>query len=103
VIDTPHDTSELPTMPFHLSIPLPGPFSYSRRIGGRRRRRSSGSSGGSNGQATYWLLIGWWLVPSYLILKWTVIGTIWLFVYAVSAARGNLRPPRIEGGRIRSA
>lgn len=27
-------------MPFRLYIPLPGPFSYSRQIGGRRRRRS---------------------------------------------------------------
>jgi hypothetical protein len=87
-------------VPFHLSIPLPGPFSYSRRIGGRRRGRS-GSGGG--GQAMYWLLIGWWLIPTWLLMKWTVIGTIWLCVYAVSAARGNLRPPRIEGGRIRSA
>jgi hypothetical protein len=26
-------------MPFYLRIPLPGPFGYSARIGGRKRRR----------------------------------------------------------------
>lgn len=63
-------------MPFHLHIPLPGPFSYSTRIGGRRR-------GNSNGGVLFWLFIGWWLVPPWLIMKWTIMGPIvlgkWIF------------------------
>jgi hypothetical protein len=83
-------------VPFHLNIPLPGPFSYSARLGGRRRRRG----GGSASTGLYWLVIGWWLVPLWLLMKWTVLGTIWLFVYAYSMVRGNFRPPRIANGRI---
>lgn len=31
-------------MPLFFHVPLPGPFSYSKRIGGRRRRRPTGGS-----------------------------------------------------------
>jgi hypothetical protein len=44
-----------------------------------------------------------WITPTWLVMNWTVIGMIWLCVYAFSAVRGNFRAPRIEGGRIRSA
>jgi hypothetical protein len=77
-------------MPFRLSIPLPGPFSYSRRIGG----------GKGSGQALlFWLLIGWWLIPSWLPLKWTVLGLVWLAVFGSGLARGDRRPPQIRWNR----
>lgn len=40
-------------MPLNLHIPLPGPFSYNKRIGGGYRRKS-----GEHG-AMWWLLVGW--------------------------------------------
>lgn len=82
-------------MPFHLHIPLPGPFSYSTRLGERRRR-----GGASSGSALYWLLIGWRLLPTWLIPKWTALGSVWLCVYGYGLATGNTRPPRIVNGRI---
>ena len=77
-------------MPLRMSIPLPGPFSYSTRIGGK---------GSSN--AAYWLLIGWWLVPMVLMLKWSYLLMAWMTVYAVLLCRGETRPPRINGWRIK--
>jgi hypothetical protein len=31
-------------MPFNLHVPLPGPFSYNKRLGGGKKRRKSGPS-----------------------------------------------------------
>lgn len=45
-------------MPFHLHIPLPGPFSYSRRLGNRSRHTSS-----SNRSVLFWVFLGWWIYP----------------------------------------
>lgn len=82
-------------MPFYLHVPLPGPFSYSTRIGGSRRRGRS-----ILGPAAYWVLIGWWLLPAWLVTKWTLLAVVWLCAFGYSLARGNARLPRFDGGRI---
>lgn len=78
-------------MPLRMSIPLPGPFTYSARIGGGRR--------GSAGKFWYWLLIGWWAVPLWLLLKWTSLAVWWtgvgmwkLGVLLVALVAGDRRP-----------
>jgi hypothetical protein len=65
-------------MPLRLSIPLPGPFSYSTRVG----RRRSGSGGA--GKVLYWLVIGWWFVPCWWL-------SVRLPVAAVRAMSGRQR------------
>lgn len=50
-------------MPLNLSIPLPGPFTYTTRLGGR-------------GGATWWLLVGWWFKP----LVWLLYALLWSVV-----------------------
>lgn len=64
-------------MPFHLHVPLPGPFSYSHRLGGRRRPASAGPSAARS--LLYWLLIGWWWVP----VKYSCLLMWWLCKYSV--------------------
>ena len=61
-------------MPFYLHVPLPGPVSYSKRLGGRKR----GPSGSDPvavlvtvalfvvGGMVY--LVGWWTVPILAVL-----------------------------------
>lgn len=56
-------------MPFRLNVPLPGPLSYSRRIGGGAHRA------GAHG-ALWWLLIGCWWFP----IKWITFGVAWCYV-----------------------
>lgn len=59
-------------MPLYLSLPLPGPFRYTRRVGGRK-------SGPPDPQAGAILLaivllgvavwaLGWWLVPVLIVV-----------------------------------
>jgi hypothetical protein len=59
-------------MPLNLHIPLPGPFSHSKRIG--RRRRKPGEHG-----IQFWLIIGWWLIRCVwlLLLPWWCCKATW--------------------------
>lgn len=56
-------------MPFRLHIPLPGPLSFSRRIGGGAHRA------GAHG-VLWWLCIGCWWYPT----KWLLLGVAWVYL-----------------------
>lgn len=66
-------------MPLQLRVPLPGPFVYSKQLGG----------GKGGGQLLYWVLIAWWWLP----VKWSMIGLYYFGVacckLAVWSARGT--------------
>lgn len=71
-------------MPFSLHVPLPGPFSYSRRLGGRSRSTGHGPA--------FWVLVGWWWYPIawvmwglWLIMKYTAVGTVALARWVTGA------------------
>lgn len=51
-------------MPFNLHIPLPGPVSYNRRLGGRPRR------GGGAGWTVFGVLV---VIGALWYLRWVVL------------------------------
>lgn len=55
-------------MPLNLSVPLPGPFSYSKRLSGGHQKGGPG--------LIWWLFVGLWWVP----LKWLLVGLVWVTV-----------------------
>jgi len=64
-------------MPLYLRAPLPGPFVYARRIGGRRRRGRSVVT-----EILVWSIVGpLWL--SWLVIKWTALALVWLILVVV--------------------
>ena len=77
-------------MPLNLSIGLPGPFTYSKRLG-----RTDGRHG-----ATWWLFVGWWWKP----LVWLLYALCWS-VYAVTVLTVRLVVlcVRVAGGHAQSS
>ena len=55
-------------MPLNLSVGLPGPFTYTRRLTGNRKPGQHG--------AMWWFFVGWWWMP----IVWLLAGAVWFTV-----------------------
>jgi len=75
-------------MPLYVRVPLPGPFAWSHRIGGRRRPSNRFES------PLYWLLGIWALELSVWLVVGIVAGVIWLvrIIVEIHRQRGG-KPP----------
>jgi hypothetical protein len=79
-------------MPLYLRVPLPGPISYSTRIGGRRRRGRG--SGPDTSTTAWWLIVGWWWVP----MRWTIV-----LIWGLTLALVRLTVSSVRAGSARLA
>lgn len=68
-------------MPLYLSVPLPGPFRYATRIGGRHTNRF--------GSIWYWLL-GLWAVEAAF---WGVVVLCWFVWALIQHVRAQKKAP----------
>jgi hypothetical protein len=77
-------------MPLYMRVPLPGPFVWSKRIGGTRRRGSSRFE-----SPLYWLLGIWALEASV----WLVIGLVCVVIWLVRVIAETRRQKRATAAR----
>src|SRR5437867_3017846 len=90
-------------MPFYLSVPLPGPFRYTKRIGGR----------GHAARGPFWSRPWFWLSGAFLLYAMAVLvwfeclliywfflysfkGIRWLVLVGVPAASNRIRAARAQ-------
>jgi hypothetical protein len=95
-------------MPFYFRIPLPGPFGYSHRIGGRRRRKRPSKSKTYNGVREGWRCQHAHRTPEAAELcalrhdlrELEQIGQEWLEMDTDGVSAANLDRYREQGRRI---